>query len=131
MNPSIESLVHRILREMPRFKNVVNSDEWPLVSGERLLGEYRNEGAASVGITSIGLRPSKDTLIPYAEIVESRVEGTKTEAEILAIRRRDGAIDRVLFNGGSGKSRDIWEISRFISRVGLARERPSMQVPVK
>ncbi len=86
--------------------------------GGRLLGRYVNTGHG--GRIEIGTRgfcvPGIGPL-PYSSIADVRTLGGKEDATELRVELRDGRAVQVTFDGGRGRFRDVFEASRFLSRV--------------
>ncbi len=117
MTTSIESLVHRSLRNLENFKSEENSEAWPLLKEEKLIGVYFNKENDLVGVSTFGLRPLKNLLVRYSEIAEASVENSKNDAEEINLLLVDGRTLKVRFTGGSGRFRDVWEVVRFLDRA--------------
>jgi hypothetical protein len=123
MSVSISSLVQRCSRQMPKFFGADACSASNFITEEVPLGLYRNQDSDDVVFTSLGLRCGKRPLISYQLIADARVIGDKQAASQIELSLTTGESERVTFDGGNERFRDVWEILRLLDRIRSVADR--------
>lgn len=129
----LTSLIHRNLRRFPNFRFYDPMIEPDLVSaipsltnGEEIKGIYLNNPdqiTSSFIITNKGFHifDTQWRLIEYGQMNKADIlkgeNFDKTTADTMVITLNSGETITIPILGGKGRLRDIWVVSRFVSRV--------------
>jgi len=129
----LRSRIHRILKGLSRYSSLANESVIPqdfgehlLAQDEKVLGIYENsleDITSNIFITTVGLYIFSNgwKRLEYGNIASAYVplgeNFDKTLANTLVIRLRSGGDISFRILGEKGKTREIWDLLRFVDRI--------------
>lgn len=121
MQNPVKSRADRILGRIQAYRSIdLHQTDISDASAERIFGVYENSHDDKVYVGERGLVIAVDkvtTFLPYAQIEQLDVSEPKNVAETILVGKKDSSTVEIKIKHGSGQTRDVWEVFRFLMRV--------------